>query len=121
MPRRAIFAADAGPTPWNFLTGRAWTNHPGIREDGDDIPPAGLGLGLDPVRHGAVGEYADLTGDIEEPGALGHLDRMTIGAERLGHRVRGVADVHASVPRLRDNRPDKTAGGRWAEYGQAAS
>ena len=51
-------------------------SHPGVREDGDNIPPAGLRLSLDPLRHSAVGEYTDLAGDVEEPGALGHFDRM---------------------------------------------
>jgi hypothetical protein len=70
--------------------------HPGIREDGGDVPPAGFGLGLDAFGHGAVGQHADLAGDVEEPGALGHFDRVALGAERRGHRVRRVADVHQS-------------------------
>src|SRR4029077_19520323 len=63
--------------------------------------PAGLGLGLDPLRHATVGTYADLAGDVEEPGALRHFDRMAIGADGFGHGRRRVADFHARLPRRR--------------------
>src|SRR5215470_7613980 len=74
--------------------------HPGVGEDRDNVPPAGLSLCLDIFGHGSIRQHADLARYIEKPRALGHLDRMAIGAERRGHRSWSTADIHVSDPSI---------------------
>ena len=61
----------------------------------NDIPPASFGLGFDPFRYGAVGQDAYFAGDIEKARAFGHLNSVTVGAERGGNGIRRVANIHA--------------------------
>src|SRR5436190_633452 len=124
-PRRPSAAADAqswipAPAPCPATAARPGASmnrtlraalSSGVREDGDDVSPARLRLRLDPFGYRAVGQNADLAGDVQQPRPLGHLDGMAIGAERRGHCVRGVADVHVS-------RSVKSAAlRRFVEYG----
>ena len=62
----------------------------------NDIPPASFGLGFDPFRYGAVGQNAHFTGDIEKARTLGHLNGVTVRAERGGNGIWRVANIHAT-------------------------
>src|SRR4051794_31707654 len=70
--------------------------HTGVGKNGDDVPPASFCLGFDPPRYGAVGQNAYFAGDIEEPRTLGHLNGVTVRAERGGNGVWRVANIHGT-------------------------
>jgi hypothetical protein len=59
-----------------------------------DVPPASSCLGCDPLRYGAVGQDAYFAGDIEKARTLGHLNGVTVGAERSGNGIWRVANIH---------------------------
>jgi hypothetical protein len=72
--------------------------HPGVGEDGDDVPPTGLSLRLDTVGDSSIWKHADFSRDVEKPRARGHLDGMAVGAEWRGHRSWSAADIHTGDP-----------------------